>query len=177
MLGYLAVDLHEPFGHVGGVLVVDGHGLPLEFRHTLPVRPTKLQRALYGDALDRYLRSVVVARRLLDTLELRPAAVLVTDAMLVLDGDPPTVHLTPAAVPPVGPVGHVEAIEGASEGFLLQVRAGEAPLRIVTAAQRHTYPELGRVLVEAAATMDLREPLARVAAGLRLIAQGEVAAA
>ena len=57
MIGYLAVTAQEPLGYLGGVLVADEFGLPVEFRHTLPVRPTKLQRALYGDALDRYLRA------------------------------------------------------------------------------------------------------------------------
>src|SRR5436305_14763739 len=53
MIGYLAVTAQEPLGYLGGVLVADEYGLPVEFRHTLPVRPTKLQRALYGSALDR----------------------------------------------------------------------------------------------------------------------------
>ncbi len=178
MIGYLAVELHEPLGYVGGALVVDRYGLPLEFRHTLPVRPTKLQRALYGDALDRYLRTVVVARRLLDALEVRPSLVLVADPGLVLDdGEPPTAHLTVSGMDPVGPTGHVAPLDGASDGFLLQARAGEAPLRLVTAAQPHLHGELARVVLDAAETTDVREPLARVRAGLLLIAQGEVAAA
>ena len=61
MIGYLDVELHEPLGYLGGILVADEFGLPVEFRHTLPVRPTKLHRAIYGDALDRYVRAVVIA--------------------------------------------------------------------------------------------------------------------
>ena len=177
MIGYLAVELHEPLGYVGGALVVDEYGLPLEFRHTLPVRPTKLQRALYGESLDRYLRTVVVARRLLASLEIRPAVVIVGDPLLILDDEPPVAHLTVSGVDPVGPPGHVEPFDGAADGFLLQLRSGEAPLRLVTAAQPHLYGELARALTHAAETTDLREPLGRVSAGLRLIVQGEVAAA
>ena len=177
MIGYLAVELHEPLGYVGGALVVDEFGLPLEFRHTLPVRPTKLQRALYGDALDRYLRTVVVARRLLESLEYAPAVVLVADPVLVLDAEPPVAHLTLPGVEPIGAPGAVEAFSGATDGFLLQLRAGEAPVRLVTAAQPHTFGEMAGALARAAETMDLQEPLGRVATGLRLIAAGEVAAA
>jgi len=177
VIGYLVVELYEPLGYLGGVLVADEFGLPAEFRHTLPVRPTKLQRAIYGDALDRYVRSVVVAQRLVAGLEHRPAIVLVGDPTLVGDADIPLGHLSEAGVDPVGPAGHVEAFTGAHSGFLLQLRRGEAPLRVVTAAPPHVYAELGRALTAAAETMDLQEPMARVRAGLGLIAQGDVAAA
>jgi len=82
VIGYLAVTAQEPLGYLGGVLVADEYGLPVEFRHTLPVRPTKLQRALYGSALDRYLRSVVITQRLVAGLEHDPAVVLVSDVTL-----------------------------------------------------------------------------------------------
>lgn len=176
MIGYLAVDLFEPLGYVGGCLVVDEHGLPLEFRHTLPVRPTKLQRALYGAAIDRYLRTVVIAQRVLDTLEHQPPLVLVSEQLLLLPGEPPCAYVTDAGVAPVGRVGDVEAITGASPGFLLQVRADEAPLRVLTEAPAHVYPELGKALAHAAETMDVLEPMARVRASIGLIAAGDVAA-
>ena len=176
MIGYLEVVLAEPLGYVGGVLVADAFGLPLEFRHTMPVRPTKLQRALYGSALDRYLRSVVITQRLLSGLEHDPAIVLVGDATLVGDAPLPIGHLTDSGVDPVGRVGTVEPFSGAAPGFLLQLRADEAPARIVTAAPVHLYRDLGAALCEAAETMDLLEPLARVRAAITLIAAGDVAA-
>ena len=40
MIAYLDVEQLEPGGYFGGILVVDEFGLPVEFRHTLPVRPT-----------------------------------------------------------------------------------------------------------------------------------------
>lgn len=176
MIGYLAVEAFEPLGYVGGVLVVDRFGLPVEFRHTLPVRPTKLQRALYGDALDRYMRTAVIALRLIEGLEHPPVVVLGADPILVADVEPPVVHAAVSGVEPIGVVGDVEPFEGGSEGFLLQLRAGEAPLRVVTTAPVHRYRELAHVVGEAAETMDLFEPLARVAAGVALVAAGDVAA-
>jgi hypothetical protein len=177
VIAYLDVELHEPIGYLGGILVADEYGLPVEFRHTLPVRPTKLQRAVYGEALDRYVRSVVIAQRLVAGLEHRPAIVLVNDAMLLGDADPPLAHLTGSGMDPVGAAGAVEPFVGAQSGFLLQLRAGEAPLRLVTQAPSHLFAELGRSLAVAAETMDLQEPMGRVRTGLALIAQGDVAAA
>ena len=174
MIGYLAVTTQEPLFYVGGVLVADEYGLPVEFRHTLPVRPTKLQRALYGAALDRYLRSVVIAQRLVSGLEHDPAVVLVSDVTLAREARIPLGFLEESGVDPVGKSGAVEPFTGASAGFLLQLRAGEAPLRLITEAPVHLYPEIGRALVEAAETMDLFEPMERVRSGLALIAAGDV---
>jgi hypothetical protein len=177
VIGYLAVALHEPAGYVGGVLVTDDFGLPLEFRHTLPVRPTKLQRALYGTSLDRYLRRVVIARRLLESVEHAPPVVLVDDPVLADCADLPLAHIAESGVEPVGPPGHVEPFGGASSGFLLQLRADEAPLRLVTDMPPHLYPQIGEALCIAARTMDIAEPMQRVHAGVQLIAAGDVAAA
>ena len=177
MIGYLDVLLQEPLGYVGGVLVTDEYGLPVEFRHTLPVRPTKLQRALYGSALDRYLRTVVITQRLLGGLEHDPVLVLVSDPILVTEAALPLAHVTDSGVEPVGAVGKVSPFGGAAAGFLLQLRADEAPLRVVTEAPPHLYPDMGRELVTGAETMDIAEPMVRVKAGLALIAAGDVSAA
>ncbi len=177
MIGYLAVTGGDPFGYLGGVLVADEYGLPVEFRHTLPVRPTKLQRALYGNALDRYLRTVVITQRLVVGVEHDVPVVLVSEPSLVGDARFPLAHLEESGVDPIGAPGVVEPFAGAAPGFLLQLRADEAPLRLVTAAQPHLYPEIGRALHGAAETMDLFEPMERVRAGLALIAAGDVSAA
>lgn len=174
MIGYLAVTSQEPLGYLGGVLVADEYGLPVEFRHTLPVRPTKLQRALYGSALDRYLRSVVITQRLVAGLEHDPAVVLVSDVTLARDAALPLAFMEESGVDPIGAAGAVEGFTGAASGFLLQLRGGEAPLRLISEAPGHLFPEIGRALCTAAETMDLFEPMQRVRAGLGLIAAGDV---
>ena len=41
VIGYLDVQRLEPLGYLGGVLVADEFGLPLEFRHTLRAAPDR----------------------------------------------------------------------------------------------------------------------------------------
>ena len=72
-------------------MVTDASGLPVDFRYTDPVTPTRLQRALYGNVLDRYLRAEVVLRTLLDALDAPPSLLLVDDPDLLdepIDGLP-----------------------------------------------------------------------------------------
>jgi hypothetical protein len=178
VIGYLDVQRLDPAGYLGGVLVVDEFGLPLEFRHTLALRPSRLQTTLYGDALDRYLRAAVITTRLLDDLERKPAVVLVTDPLLAIGGDElPVAHMEPSGLEPSGPVGTFKVVDGASAGFTLQLRGGDPPVRFITRAVPSMFRGMADAVLAVAETMDVSEPPARVRAALRLIAAGESPAA
>lgn len=178
MIAYLDVQNLEPGGYLGGILVVDEFGLPVEFRHTVALRPSALQRTLYGDALDRYLRAAVICVRLLGDLEKRPDVVLVTDPVLAVGGDsPPVAHIERSGVDPLEAAGAMRPVDGASPGFLLQIRAGEPPWRVISKASSSNFADMAQAIVEAAETFDVSEPPARVRAALTLLAADELAAA
>ncbi|MDR2755563.1 MAG: hypothetical protein LBC20_07625 [Planctomycetaceae bacterium] len=42
-------------GFIGALLITDQHGLPLEFKCTESIKPTRTQRALYGALLKPYI--------------------------------------------------------------------------------------------------------------------------
>ncbi len=50
--------------HLGGALVTNQVGVPVEFKYTEPVTTTKLHKILYGASLDRYLHETVIRDRL-----------------------------------------------------------------------------------------------------------------
>ena len=50
--------------HMGGVLVTNQIGVPLEFKYTEPVTTTKLHKILYGVALEKYVHETVIRDRL-----------------------------------------------------------------------------------------------------------------
>ncbi len=64
----------------GGCLVTDASTQPIEFRVSGTVRPTKLQKMLYGDTLHGYICSDLVGLPIIETLEAKPAVVMVRDA-------------------------------------------------------------------------------------------------
>ena len=51
-LGFLTV-FAEPTGYLGGYLVTNSWGRPLEFRLSTAVQPNKVQQILYGPHADR----------------------------------------------------------------------------------------------------------------------------
>ena len=58
-------------GLSGAAMVTNERGYPLEFRVTTPVRPSAMQKALYGTSLDSYLIVELVGRRLVSEIQRR----------------------------------------------------------------------------------------------------------
>ena len=75
-LGFLtAVDVPGG-GHVGGLLVTDRLGRPLEFQCTTPVRADRTQQILYGATLPGFLLGEVIGGTLVKKAGVRPDLVL-----------------------------------------------------------------------------------------------------
>ena len=54
-LGFLSVLAHDELGLVGGYLILNWAGRPLEFHCTAPVKPNRAQQILFGPTLEPYL--------------------------------------------------------------------------------------------------------------------------
>ena len=81
-LGFLTV-IQEPTGWVGGYLVTNAWGRPLEFRLTSAVQPNRVQTVLYGPTLNEYLQVDVIGKALVEKTSIRPD-LIVTDCLAVL---------------------------------------------------------------------------------------------
>lgn len=76
-LGFLAAVEEAERGVVGGLLVTNRFGRPLEFQCTTPVKPNRTQQILYGPTLRPYLLAEVIGRTLLDKISVKPHLVLI----------------------------------------------------------------------------------------------------
>lgn len=76
VLCYLACP-PDSDGFVGAVLLTDGRGRPLHFAYVSPIRPTRMQRLLYGATLDEHLKVDVITARLVQDLPTKPHLVFV----------------------------------------------------------------------------------------------------
>lgn len=172
--GYLVVRAEEGRAYLGGLMVTDERGLPVDFRYTDPVTPTRLQRALYGGVLDRYLRGEVVLRTLLGDLERPPSLLLVDDPALLderVDGCP-LAHVAASRAEPLGRPG-ARADQGRGS-FLLQAAEGAAPLRVgLAGCAEGAADRVAEALVTLAAGMEPLEPADRLRDALEVIAAGD----
>ena len=55
-------------GYIGAILVIDNHGIPKEFRCTHPIRPTVVQKALYGNNLESQISFELCGKPLIGEL-------------------------------------------------------------------------------------------------------------
>jgi hypothetical protein len=82
-LGFLTV-LQEASGYLGGYLVTNVWGRPLEFRLSTAVQPNRVQQILYGETLVPYICADLIGKTLVDKAGVAVGAVF-TDREAVLD--------------------------------------------------------------------------------------------
>jgi hypothetical protein len=83
VLGFFTVLEHEEQGFVGGYLVLNWAGRPLEFHCTSPVKPNRAQQILFGPTLNSYLYGEQIGQTLLAKSSAEPVTVC-TDVELAL---------------------------------------------------------------------------------------------
>lgn len=189
-IGYLMVSSPVPNVFIGGLMVTDGRGLPIEFRYTEPIQPTKIQQVLYGQVLSAYIKREVVLETLLKNTEAKFKCLLVEDEQML---DYPAkgyniVRIAATKSAPLGPVGKTQDM--APGEILLQVNAEGSPIRVYLGKAKSGGPEEGGVnpasqpagegsgeitnlLLEAGKAMDVTEPLRRIEKALEIICQEE----
>ena len=82
-LGFLTV-LSESSGYLGGYLVTNTWGRPLEFRLSTAVQPNKVQQVLYGPTLRSYIFADLIGKTLVEKASVA-AGFLLTDSAPLLD--------------------------------------------------------------------------------------------
>jgi len=172
-LGYVLSQSVAEDVFMGGAMVTDAFGLPLEFRYTEPVRATKLQRILYGDVLEKYIHGDVIAGNLISRLDQKPELFLVSDADVleaVAASGRKAVQLSPSRVPPLKEFGAVQEVSDSE--FFLQVTDSGSPVRVRLPGRQpdaSLQTEAIRLLTEIGRTMDPTEPVARIDAAIKML--------
>src|SRR5688500_19326213 len=82
-LGFLTV-FQEGTGYLGGYLVTNTWGRPLEFRLSTAVQPNRIQQILYGETLRPYVCADLIGKALVDKAAV-PVQCVLTDTEAVLD--------------------------------------------------------------------------------------------
>jgi len=152
-LGFLTV-LQEHTAYVGGYMVVNSWGRPLEFRLTSAVQPNRVQQILYGPTLPAYLCGDLIGKALIEKTGL-PIRLVVTDTEAVLDLrlklDVPVVWLP-------GP----DRGEADLPGVAVRERRDRRPALRGHARFGHEVEGVRDLIEKAEETLDLVEPFARI---------------
>lgn len=168
LIGYIDIYRSGKNDFIGGVLITDRLGIPVEFRHTETVSPSKVQKVLYGQALEKFLKCETLARCLLKDIEKKPSLLVVPDAdyyPLTKLFNFPFVQLGKANREPMQQ--HGDFAEVSETEIHVQVLSMRHPLRIrVDRKNAPTLPAVKGIVLDVGRTMDLLEPLTRVQSAL-----------
>jgi hypothetical protein len=183
-LGYLLVNSPLANTYIGGAMVTDGRGLPIEFRYTEPIQPTKIQQILYGQVLSSYIKREVILETLLKSLDTRFSHLLVEDENLLSypGKNFVVVRIGETKSSKIGEIGKIQELSPTE--LLLQVTKEGGPVRLQLPDSTVFTPSSGaggvatqsppvayELLVEAGQTMDIYEPLKRIEKALETICQ------
>jgi hypothetical protein len=151
-LGFLTI-LNEGGGYLGGYLVTNLWGRPLEFRLSTAVQPNRVQQILYADTLQPYIYADLIGKTLIDRTGV-PVQLVLTDRQPVLDLrrqlDVPVVWLAGADEPTAGRGAVVSPAD-----------SGRGPILCHTRYPADV-PVIQGLLERLDGAVDLAEPFARI---------------
>jgi len=177
-IAFLQVAEIAPDSFLGAILVTKPTSVPVEFRVTLPVRPTNIQKSLYGESMIPYIGTELCGTQLLEAITHNPEVVFVSpDYML---------GVRPNSAAPVIYVAETDQGQGANGTETDQTAEEERgpakswplsgsnnqPLSLSTALGFADDYEITKELIaELALKFDLMEPFARVNRAIDVLAE------
>ena len=174
-LGYI-VTASTKQGYIGGILVSDEKGFPLEFQYTDPILPTKLQ-VLYGNSLEHYLKVDVILDNLLDVLANKVDLLLVKDEQL-LDAHNPKAEMVRVAQINIADAkldGNYEKVK--DDEYIFQYSKTALPIRVTfkekVSEQDVLFDKVSSIIKDAGSYIDIVEPLERVQKAIDVIISKE----
>jgi hypothetical protein len=149
VLSYLMCPRDAAGAFRGALMLTDARVRPLHFAFVSPIRPTKIQRILYGSTLDEHVSVDVIAKKLLADLPVVPDVLLVdTQDLIVVRriADMPTAFL--------------RRVAGDVAGSL-------SSLHYDTGANVDDQETVGQILASLEMQVDLVEPFERMREALK----------
>lgn len=156
-LGFLTIA-QDNGSYVGGYLVANQWGRPLEFRLTSAIQPNKVQHILYGPSLKPYICADLLGKTLVEKTG-TPVAAVITDCEAALD-----VRLSlPIPVAWLTLHDHPLVQKAEAAGLLLKCANG----KVLILHQQHPEDvESLRALLATTVGLDVAEPFTRIADAL-----------
>lgn len=150
-LGFLTIAA-EGAGMVGGLLVTNCWGRPLEFRLSTAVQPTRVQQILYGPTLHEYLTADLIGKTLLDKSS--------TGVHLLIVDAPPLLGIRSRLEYPAIALGGEGFDE--SKHFLLDHARCTKPLAVPLSHEAADRDRILALLERVDPGLDLVEPFTRI---------------
>ena len=173
-IGYLSgIRVDDQF--IGGVMITDSTGIPLEFKYTEPIRPTRIHQIIFGRVLERYIHEEVIKKNLLKEVKNTPQFYFVPEIELLgEDGGSkvPLLALQKTPLPALSGIGEIQRIK--DREVLVQPATSTSPLRLTFESPEPDVQEKVLTGIRTFADkMDMMEPFGRVEQALKALCQSK----
>ena len=163
-LGFLTAIEDAERGFVGGLLITNRFGRPLEFQCTAPVKPNRTQQILYGPTLKPYVLGELIGRTLLEKVGVKPHVVLVESPDLLdlrTATSVPVASLIPAPVSPKKGGAGGDSKSHPEQSLADALRLGNESI-LLNPSYENDRSELEKYVKLVPGDADLREPFDRI---------------
>ncbi len=170
-LGYLlVVEKEESF--IGGIMVTDDKGLPLEFKYSEPIKPNKVQKIIYGKVLNNYLKEELITKNLINEITKVPTIIIVNEPTMIKGKEKlvkfPVVCIQKTNLARMKNPGENQRIK--ENELVFQPYQDINPIRIIFGSPDPDFQEKIILMIkEISRKMDIYEPLERVGKAIELI--------
>lgn len=176
-LAYLITKQVQSGGILGAVLICDTKGFPLEFRYTEPIIPTKIQKILYGNNLEKYLKVDVILDSLLKVVANSFDYLIVSDESLLEYKDAKSIFKVSVTQNPLLS-GNDKIQKTGDNECLIRIKLSESPLRLSFPkkfkCEGPEFDDITATLLEMGESIDILEPMGRVQKSVDLICKREI---
>lgn len=160
----------------GAFLTTDAETKPLEFRCATPVRPTNLQKVLYGGVLEQHIKVDLIGLALMKGIKDKNAVILVRDRKLLEMR--PQLDIPIVALSKDDEIAEPESGNGdlEKEKFLIVSEDGKFEPIIISVHKNYLNEreEWRSRLSETFKKHDLLEPFSRISAALNQISKEDI---
>lgn len=165
------ITLFEKDAYVGGMMITDHHGIPLDFKYTDQVTPTKVQRIIYGSVMEQYIRNHVIIGALVQELKQQPNFFVVSQHQIFEIQEANSLPVIALQRTQFNALGEPGAVNRAKENeILLQGRPETPPTRVIFGEMQVEQQEtIIKDLIYLAKFMDLVEPMERLEEALKVL--------
>jgi len=176
-LAYLITKQIASGGFLGAVLICDEKGFPLEFRYTEPIIPTKIQKVLYGNNLEKYLKVDVILDSLLKVLSSNFDILIVSDDILLEYKETQNILKMSSTQNPI--LSKEDKIQKVNTNeCLIRIPLSEQPIRLLFPknfnCEGEPFDTISSTLLAVGENVDILEPLSRIQKSLDLICKREI---
>jgi len=172
IVGFLVVEKTATGdGYIAALMVTDNRGYPLEFKASTPIRPSLVQRTLYGNQLEHYIGVELCGKVLIQQAARKARLILVPERQLLDISSQANVNM--AAIWHAGESIKVDdATQSASQGNINPASSTFHPVvyegRFIDGPNEK---EAVAFLNDCAKRFDLVETFERIRSALRLLAR------